>query len=370
MPTVTLFDNDTPATEDVGADSPVTLATHVVALADCEITHLRFYKHANNTGTHVGAIYPDYTGYAPGAALAEVEFVGETADGWQEQALDTPLQIKKGQALFLAVHMPNGHWSQTAAYFVRGEAGSTGTVRDADYGGILFPRPVGEPSNDGTAIELGTRVTFSEETTVTHIACLSRHTEPGGFSIDLTAHVWDDEGNLLATKLLEDFDTNYGRWAIIELDTPLVCAAGDYVVSVHNSVGQYFGSSRLFDGNSYTRYGHTFPADDAGGGAPNGVYDYNGTADVFPEDTFNQQYYSVDLLTDKSPKLGTWLPTNGGSFGNFDYEQSGSTVAYPDQVSAGLPGSGTTSNYFIDAIFSFGDVVARRNNLSLMGVGR
>lgn len=57
-----------------------------------KITHIRFYKHGSETGTHVGRIWSD-----TGVPLTQpLTFTGETASGWQTQALPTPLSITAG----------------------------------------------------------------------------------------------------------------------------------------------------------------------------------------------------------------------------------------------------------------------------------
>jgi len=53
-----------------------------------QITHIRFWKAPGETGTHVGRIWADN-----GLALASVFFTNETASGWQEAQLQTPLSI-------------------------------------------------------------------------------------------------------------------------------------------------------------------------------------------------------------------------------------------------------------------------------------
>ena len=55
------------------------------ASEDGFITALRFYKQPNNTGRHVGHLWT-----AAGEQLAEVEFTGETASGWQAGAAADP----------------------------------------------------------------------------------------------------------------------------------------------------------------------------------------------------------------------------------------------------------------------------------------
>lgn len=353
MPTSTLFGDEIPATLDTGPDDPVTLATHFVALEDATITHLRFYKHENNTGTHVGAVYA--AGHLGGTLLAEVTFTDETESGWQQQALDEPLQIEKGKAYYLCVHMPNGHWSQSTGYFVRGSAGGPGSVRDVDFGGILFPA-FAESSyfgDDDQGLELGVRVTLTEETTIYSI--VKRMNIAGVESRTLKAHIWSvgSPGEMLYEQELEFEDS--ASWAIIDLETPQVLPAGDYIISVWDSVGAYRAASTWFALGASTRYGMTMPQDN-GDSIRNGVFDYNETGTVYPTDSVVQSNYWVDIITDKSSRSQTWWPTNGGSWGAFDYDGSGSGPAYPDQSPAYYSGgNGQAACYFIDAVFSFGE---------------
>src|SRR5262249_18727837 len=52
------------------------------------ITGIRFYKYAQNTGTHVGNLWS-----ASGTRLATVTFSGEAASGWQQATFATPVAI-------------------------------------------------------------------------------------------------------------------------------------------------------------------------------------------------------------------------------------------------------------------------------------
>ncbi len=56
------------------------------------ITHIRFYKASGETGIHFGRIWND----ASGQLLREQQFFSETASGWQELMLSTPLTITPG----------------------------------------------------------------------------------------------------------------------------------------------------------------------------------------------------------------------------------------------------------------------------------
>ncbi len=66
-------------------------ATRFTSYVTGNITHIRYYKVSGETGSHVGRIWND-----TGTQLAQAPFLNETASGWQEAALSTPLQIAAG----------------------------------------------------------------------------------------------------------------------------------------------------------------------------------------------------------------------------------------------------------------------------------
>jgi hypothetical protein len=66
-------------------------ATQFSSSMSGKITHIRYYKVAEESGSHVGRIWSD-----TGVLLAQANFTNETASGWQEAALSTPLQITAG----------------------------------------------------------------------------------------------------------------------------------------------------------------------------------------------------------------------------------------------------------------------------------
>ena len=70
---------------------------------------IRFYKDANETGSHVGRVWS-----STGALLATTTFTGETASGWQEQALAAPLPLTPGQTYVVSVGL-NSRFGMTAA---------------------------------------------------------------------------------------------------------------------------------------------------------------------------------------------------------------------------------------------------------------
>ena len=79
-----------------------------------QITAVRFYKLAGNTGTHVGNIW-DATSHV---LLASTTFTGESASGWQQQNLATPLTITAGKNYVVSYNDadPNSWPSGSAAF--------------------------------------------------------------------------------------------------------------------------------------------------------------------------------------------------------------------------------------------------------------
>jgi hypothetical protein len=101
-----------PATVDNGPDSPVELGVSFKADTSGTITAIRFYKSAANTGVHVGHLWSH-----TGALLATVTFTGETASGWQQANLSTPVAITANTVYLASYQTSVGHWSVNWNYF-------------------------------------------------------------------------------------------------------------------------------------------------------------------------------------------------------------------------------------------------------------
>ncbi len=71
------------------------------------ITAIRHYRSASDAATHIGRIWDE-----GGTEIANVTFLGETASGWQEQALATPLVVAKGNRYTVSVNV-DSHWPGT-----------------------------------------------------------------------------------------------------------------------------------------------------------------------------------------------------------------------------------------------------------------
>jgi hypothetical protein len=88
-----LLPNDIPETNAIGGGQTWEQGIEFSSAVPGQITHVRFYKAAAEpTGGHVGRIWNSETR----ELLAWAAFVNETAEGWQEAQLPTPLPIAAG----------------------------------------------------------------------------------------------------------------------------------------------------------------------------------------------------------------------------------------------------------------------------------
>jgi hypothetical protein len=98
-----------PSTSDGGA---VELGVRFRADRDGWISGIRFYKGAQNTGTHVGSLWS-----SGGALLGRATFAGESASGWQTVSFDGPVPIAAGTTYIASYHAPNGRYALTSGAF-------------------------------------------------------------------------------------------------------------------------------------------------------------------------------------------------------------------------------------------------------------
>ncbi|WP_315926631.1 DUF4082 domain-containing protein [Mesorhizobium sp. SP-1A] len=102
---------DTPAVAADGDPGSVELGVKFVASANGTITGLRYYKSAQDTGTHVGSLWT-----STGTLLASATFTNETASGWQTVSFANPISIS-ASTTYVASYHSNGHYAADANYF-------------------------------------------------------------------------------------------------------------------------------------------------------------------------------------------------------------------------------------------------------------
>ena len=97
----TLFTTQTPALTDASDGVSYELGMKFQSAVAGPITAIRYWKAPSEpAGNHVGRIWD-----ALGNPLASVTFVNETASGWQQQALATPLQIQPNTTYVVSVNV-------------------------------------------------------------------------------------------------------------------------------------------------------------------------------------------------------------------------------------------------------------------------
>jgi hypothetical protein len=64
-----------------------------------QLTAIRFYKDAQETGSHTGTLWT-----ADGTKVASVTFTSESPSGWQQQALAAPVQLQPGVTYVVSVN--------------------------------------------------------------------------------------------------------------------------------------------------------------------------------------------------------------------------------------------------------------------------
>ena len=100
-----------PGTVTVNDPNPIELGVKFSASTAGSITALRFYKGPQNTGTHTGNLWS-----TTGTLLASAPFTNETASGWQQVNLPTPVSIAAGTT-YMASYHSNGFYSADSNYF-------------------------------------------------------------------------------------------------------------------------------------------------------------------------------------------------------------------------------------------------------------
>jgi hypothetical protein len=104
-------DTDAPAIADV-AGNPVSVGVMFQAAYAGTITGLRFYKGPQNTGSHIGSLWA-----SDGTLLSSGTFTNESASGWQDLILDTPIAVTGGTDYIAAYYSETGFTPATEDYF-------------------------------------------------------------------------------------------------------------------------------------------------------------------------------------------------------------------------------------------------------------
>jgi hypothetical protein len=95
---------------DAADTSAVNLGVQFQSSSGGKVIGVRFYKYADNTGSHVGSLWS-----STGALLATGTFTNETASGWQELDFSSPVTITANTTYVVSFHTDAGHYAVTTS---------------------------------------------------------------------------------------------------------------------------------------------------------------------------------------------------------------------------------------------------------------
>src|SRR6267378_6140751 len=318
----TLFTSQIPAVQNSN-DGPTTnyeLGTEFSSSVPGYITAIRFWKATSETGQHVGRIWS-----ASGQLLASATFASETASGWQQQTLASPLAIAANTTYVASVNTGNSYSAYTSVGLhaavvnqqlssVVGNNGvsgppsrfpTTGFNHTNYFRDIVFsPGPSSETlftsqipavqnSNDGptTNYELGTEFSSSVPGYITAIRFWKATSETGQH----VGRIWSASGQLLASATFAS-ETAAG-WQQQTLASPLAIAANTTYVASVNTGNSYF---------AYTSGGLAAAVVNQQLSSVVGNNGVSGPPSRFPATGFNHTNYFRDVVfsADSGPTTG------------------------------------------------------------------
>ena len=102
----TMFGNAIPTNPWWDDTNKAQVATRFSVDVAGQVTGVRFYKGSTNTGQHTGYLWK-----ADGTKLAEVQFMSETADGWQTAQLASPVDLVPGVEYRVGLYSTTGRYA-------------------------------------------------------------------------------------------------------------------------------------------------------------------------------------------------------------------------------------------------------------------
>ncbi|KQV70342.1 DUF4082 domain-containing protein [Rhizobium sp. Root1220] len=128
--TVGLFtSSDTPSIAADNDPASVELGVKFISSARGEITGLRYYKSAQDIGTHVGSLWT-----STGQLLASATFSNESASGWQTVTFSQPVSVSAG-VTYVASYHSNGFYAATPNYFTSSHSNGALTAPSSSTSG-------------------------------------------------------------------------------------------------------------------------------------------------------------------------------------------------------------------------------------------
>ncbi|MGI5156879.1 DUF4082 domain-containing protein [Microbispora sp. CA-102843] len=313
-------DSTTPAVASQNDPNAVVVGVKFRASQDGLITGIRFYKGAQNTGTHTGSLWT-----AAGQQLATVVFSGETASGWQLMNFPEPVAISANTTYVASYHTTSGYYSVDRNYFTsqyvngpltalaNGPSGGNGvyaysatntfptnSFQSSNYWvDVMFTpaetlwdntaTPAVASQNDTNPIVVGVKFQSTQDGSVTGVRFYKGVQNTGTH----TGSIWTAGGAHLASVTFTG-ETASG-WQQAQFATPVpITANTTYVVSYHTTSGRYAVDQNYFV--SQRNRGTLVALNDAVSFG-NGVYTYS-AGDVFPVSSYHASNYWVDPVVE------------------------------------------------------------------------
>ncbi|MBA3914218.1 MAG: DUF4082 domain-containing protein [Acidobacteriales bacterium] len=303
----TIFTTQTPAIQNQNDGVSYEQGVKFTASKAGAITGIRYWKAPSETGAHTGHIWS-----TDGNELTGVTFANETASGWQQAVLGSPLTITAGTTFVVSVNT-NSVYAQskkvltkatvngdlaTVADGKNGVFGTIGTYPTSPTSGTNFFRdvvfqpsatqsvfttqtPASSNINEQTSYELGMRFSSDQAGEIAAIRFWKDANESGTH----VGHIWASNGGELANITFTGESAS--GWQVAYLTTPVSIAPNTiYTVSVNINVSYVSTVGGL--ANLITNGPLTTVAD-----GNNGVF---GTIGTFPTSSSQSQNYFRDVL--------------------------------------------------------------------------
>ncbi|WP_326829773.1 DUF4082 domain-containing protein [Streptosporangium sp. NBC_01810] len=313
-----LWDNSgTPAASQADPQ-PITVGVKFRATTSGTVTAVRFYKGAQNTGTHTGSLWT-----SGGSLLSSATFTDESPTGWQQATFATPVPITAGTTYIAAYHTTSGNYSVTRPYFTtsrtngplvalaNGTEGGNGvytygatstfptsSVQATNYwvdvvfvptnslwDKVATPAVLSQPDSRGTT--LGVKFKPTTNGKVSGVRFYKGAQNTGTHTVLLYAA----NGERLVGATSTPADETATGWQQVNFAAPVdVTADTTYIAAYHTTSGNY-SVTRPYFTSQYANGSLVALANGAEG--PNGIYRYGITAG-FPSLGYQSTNYWVD----------------------------------------------------------------------------
>jgi ligand-binding SRPBCC domain-containing protein len=198
-PTVSLFStSNTPAVVSNSDTAQVNLGVRFTSSAAGTINGIRYYKGANDTGTHTGSLWS-----STGSLLATATFTNETTSGWQTVMFSTPVSISAGTS-YVASYHSNGRYATTGNYFTTARVNGPLTASAGNNGVYTYGTANLFPTSTFNATNYWVDVLFSPASSGTNRVPVA--TNDSGLSVTQNSSITIAASTLLANDSDPDGD--------------------------------------------------------------------------------------------------------------------------------------------------------------------